>query len=468
MSRILMVASEASPFAKTGGLADVLGSLPAALARRGEEVGVVIPRYRIAQVNDPERIWNAMPVHVGPHRFLVDIDQVIYHGVRYLFLHCPRLFDRPGIYNQAEVDYADNHIRFGLLNRAALEIARLIFRPDVFHAHDWPAGLLALYLRSGFAGDPTFFGAKTVLTIHNLGYQGNFPASALGDLGIDPALHHPEGLEFFGRISFLKAGVVWSDAVNTVSPTYAREVQTPEFGFGFDGLLRSRAHKLTGILNGVDYDEWDPQHDPYLPAHYSSADLSGKLQCKLALLDELGLPHNPDRPLIGIVSRFVHQKGFDLLGEIAAPLAEENVAFAVLGSGDGRIESMLRYFGYVRPDKFGVRIGYDNGLAHRIEAGADMFLMPSRYEPSGLSQMYSLRYGTVPIVRATGGLEDTVDDETGFKFRGYSPLALFGAIREALGAHEDRQSWQSRMRRGMAKDFSWDVSAARYQELYRS
>jgi len=414
-----MVTSEASPFVKTGGLGDVLGALPAALVRRCDEVAVVIPRYRVAEIPHSDRIWFSMPLAVGPHQFNVAVDQVIRDGVRYLFVDCPALYDRGGIYSEGGSDYADNHIRFGLLNQAALGIARNIFRPDVFHAHDWPAGLLPCYLRTGFAGDPTFFGAKCVLTIHNLGYQGNFPSWTLRDLGLDPALYHPEGLEFYGRLSFLKAGIVWADAVTTVSSTYAREIQTPEFGFGFDGLLRSRAYKLSGILNGVDYSEWDPANDPFLPAHYSSADLSGKRACKLALLDALGLPRNPERQLIGVVSRFVHQKGFDLFCEIAAQVADEDVAMAVIGSGDAAIEDIFRYFAYARPDKFGVRIGYDNALAHLIEAGSDMFLMPSRYEPSGLSQMYSLRYGTPPIVRATGGLEDSVDDETGFKFYGY-------------------------------------------------
>ncbi len=461
-----MVTSEASPFAKTGGLGDVLGALPAALVRRGEDVAVVLPRYRSVHV-PADRIRSELPVYMGPHRFAAAIDQFLYHGVRYLFVDCPPLFDRAGIYNEFGADYADNHIRFGFLSRAALEISRNIFRADIFHAHDWTAGLLPLYLRS-FAGDPTFYAAKSVLTIHNLGYQGDFPPSVLGDLGLDSTVFHPEGVEFYGRASFLKAGIVWADAVTTVSPTYAREIQTPEFGFGFDGLLRSRSYKLHGILNGVDYAEWDPRVDPYLPAHYSAGDLSGKRACKLALLDDLRLPRLPDRPLIGIVSRFVHQKGLDLLGEAAPQLADENVAFAVLGSGETDVEDMFRYFGYIRPDRFGVRIGYDNALAHRIEAGADMFLMPSRYEPSGLSQMYSLRYGTVPVVRATGGLEDTVDDETGFRFHGYAPSAIFTAIRQAMAAFEDQDAWQLRMRRGMAKDFSWDASAARYQDLYRS
>jgi len=461
-----MVASEAAPFVKTGGLADVLGSLPAALVKRGDEVAVVLPRYRTALIDSSERIWHEMPLSVGPHHFTVAIDQVIRQGVRYFFVDCPPLYDRPGVYNERNVDYADNHIRFALLNQAAIGIARHIFRPHVFHAHDWQAGLLAPYLRSTFSGDPTFFGSKCVLTIHNLGYQGNFWALRMQEVGLDPVLYHTEGLEFNGMISFLKGGIVFSDAVTTVSPTYAREIQTPEYGFGFDGLLRSRNYKLHGILNGVDYTEWSPETDSNLPAHFSSEELSGKAECKRQLLAEMGLPYDAARPLIGIVSRFADQKGFDLVAEIAAPLADENVGVAVLGSGDKRFEDMFRQFNAARPDKFGVRIGYDDALAHRIEAGSDMFLMPSRYEPCGLNQIYSLRYGTVPIVRATGGLDDTVDSTTGFKFDEYSPRALAEAIGEALQAYQFRDRWTERMRRGMAKDFSWDASAAEYQGLY--
>jgi starch synthase len=468
MARILMVSSEASPFVKTGGLGDVMSALPGALARRGEEVGVVIPRYRIAEIFGAERIWHAMPVWVGPHHFTVAIDQVIREGVRYFFVDCPPLYDRAGIYSESGYDYGDNHLRFALLSRAAMELSRHIFHAGVFHCHDWPAGLLATYLRAPFSSDPTFFGAKCVQTIHNLGYQGNFDSGVLWDLGLDRSLYHPDGLEFYGRMSFLKAGIVWADAVTTVSPAYAREIQTPEYGFSMDGLLRSRASKLSGILNGVDYTEWDPSTDRFLPANYNRADLSGKQTCKDVLAGALGLPRYPDRPVIGIVSRFAYQKGMDFVGEIAAELAEENLALAVLGSGDAAVENMFRYFARLRPDKFGVHIGYDESLAHLIEAGSDMFLMPSRYEPSGLSQMYSLRYGTVPIVRATGGLDDTVDDTTGFKYHGYSPDALLDAIRRALQAFQDRQSWVERMRLGMEKDFSWDASARRYQELYRA
>ena len=267
-----------------------------------------------------------MPLSVGPHHFTVAIDQVMRQGVRYLFVDCPPLYDRPGIYNEKNVDYPDNHIRFALLNQAAIGIARHIFRPHVFHAHDWQAGLLAPYLRSTFSGDPTFFGSKCVLTIHNLGYQGNFWAVRIEEVGLDPVLYHPEGLEFNGMISFLKGGIIFSDAVTTVSPTYAREIQTPEYGFGFDGLLRSRNYKLRGILNGVDYAEWNPKRTRSFPAHFSAADLRGKAECKRQLLAEMGLPHYGERPLIGMVSRFADQKGFDLVAEIAGPLAEENVA----------------------------------------------------------------------------------------------------------------------------------------------
>jgi starch synthase len=462
--KILMVASEATPFAKTGGLADVLGSLPAALVRLGDEVGVVLPKYRVAETHGAEPVWLSMPLWVGPHAYQVDIHRLIHRGVQYFFVDCPPLYDRPEIYGE----YPDDHIRFALLSQAALGIARHIFRPVVIHAHDWQAGLLAPYLRTTFAGDPTFYGIRTLLTIHNLGYQGNFPAAAFADLGLDPGLYHPGGVEFWDRVSFLKAGIVWSDAVNTVSPTYAREIQTPEYGFGMDDLLLMHSGKLSGILNGVDYEEWNPETGPYQVAHFSARDLSGKLASKKALLAEVGLPPHTRRPLIGIVSRFADQKGFNLLEGIAAWLADQNVAMVALGNGQKKYEDMFRQLTALRPEKFAVRIGYDDALSHRIVAGADMFLMPSQYEPCGLSQIYSLRYGTVPIVRATGGLDDTVQEETGFKFAEYAPEALQEAIERALQAFANREAWIARMRRGMAKDFSWDSSAREYQRLFRS
>jgi starch synthase len=453
-----MVASEAAPFSKTGGLADVLGSLPPALARLGDEVAVLLPFYRGTPLPAAAPILR-LPVQVGPHGFSVAIHEMVRQKVRYLFVDCPPLYDRAGIYGEGGADYLDNHIRFAVLSQAALGVARSIFRPDVFHGHDWQAGLLPVYVRESLALDPTFFGVRCVFTIHNLGYQGSFPVSAIADLGLDPRLFHSEGLEFFGRLNFLKAGIVWSDAINAVSPTYAREIQTPEFGFGLDGLLRAQASKLTGILNGVDYEEWNPETDRHLPANYSARDLSGKRACKLELEEEMGLLPDPDRPLIGIVSRFAHQKGMDLVVGMAPLL---NARLAVLGSGEAALENAFRSLALAYPDRIAARVGYDEGLAHRVEAGADMFLMPSRYEPCGLNQIYSLRYGTVPIVRATGGLEDTVDEQTGFKFRD----GLAGAVDAALHEFQHPEMWASRMRRGMAKDYSWDTSAVEYQRLY--
>lgn len=474
-----MVTPEAAPFAKTGGLADVLGSLPAALAALGEEVAVVLPRYRAAAIRGSERIWHALPVTAGPHNYLVAIDQVTVavdhatgRGVRYLFVDCPPLYGRAGIYGERGIDYADNHLRYAMLNLAAIGIARDIFRPDVFHGHDWPSGLLGPYLHETFRADPTFFGAKFVLTIHNVGYQGNFSAAMLGDLGLDARLLHPEGLEFWGRIGFLKAGVVWADAITTVSPTYAREIQTPEYGYGLDGLLRQRAARVTGILNGADYDEWNPQTDSYIPAKYAASDLAGKWLAKKALLEEFNLPVKKSKPVIGIVSRLVDQKGFDLLtpvvSKLVAELAAEEFVVIAVGSGEERIEETFRDLARSYPSHFAVQIGYDHPLSHRIVAGADMFLMPSRYEPCGLGQMYALRYGTVPIVRATGGLDDTVDETTGFKFKNHTPEELLEAIRRALTAWKDQPGWRKRMLRGMRKDFSWGASALEYQKLYRS
>lgn len=461
-----MVASEATPFAKTGGLADVLKGLPIALAKLGDEVAVVLPRYESVVITGAERIWHAMPLAVGPRTFTVAIDQVTVEGVRYMFVDCPPLYGRPGVYSEAGADYPDNPIRFAALNVAAIGIARDIFRADIFHGHDWPAGLLGPYLKASFADDPTFIDSKYVLTIHNLGYQGNFPATAAGDIGFAGTGFYSAGLEFWNQTSFLKAGIVWADAVTTVSPTYAREIQTPEFGFGMDGLLRARTAGVHGILNGVDYAEWNSSTDVYIAKPYSALDLSGKMAAKRALLAEVGLPVNNGRPLIGIVSRFASQKGFDLLAAVADEVFANDVAVVAVGSGDPWYEELFRHMARMHPDKFSATIGYDETFSHRIIAGSDMFLMPSRYEPCGLGQLFSLRYGTVPIVRATGGLEDSVDETTGFKFREFTTDALLGAIRAALAAWTDKRSWETRMAAGMAKDFSWSAAAAQYQTLY--
>ena len=464
---ILMVASEATPFAKTGGLADVLGALPAALQARGQQAAVVLPAYRNSQYPSlPRTAYRGLWVPIGPG-YLVDILETTERDVTFYFVDCPPLFDRDGIYGSASVDYPDNHLRFAVLSMAAVGVARYLFRPHIIHVHDWQAALVPVYIREHFGDDPTFGGVKILFTIHNLGYQGIFGPEALPLIGLDPKLFNPAQLEFFGKVNFLKGGIAFADAVSTVSKGYAREIQTPEYGFGLDGFLKER-RPIYGIVNGVDYVEWNPEHDPNIAKNYSVDDLSGKPACKRALLEELGLPIGDlKRPLIGIVSRFASQKGIDLIADVASQLLERDVSLAVLGSGDRQYESMFQLLAQTYPDRVAVRIGYDNPLSHRIEAGADMFLMPSRYEPCGLSQIYSLRYGTVPVVRATGGLDDTIEEDTGFKFREYDGDAMLAALGAALKTYRDRDRWLAMMRRGMRKDFSWSAVAVEYIGLYR-
>jgi starch synthase len=470
--KILMVASEATPFAKTGGLADVLGALPVALAERGEQVAVVLPAYRENRYPNPTReAYRNLWIPIGPG-YRVDIQQTEVRNaggrsVTYFFVQCPALYDRDGIYGTAAGDFPDNHLRFAVLAMAAVGVVRQLFRPDILHLHDWQAALAPVYIREHFQGDPTLFGLKTLLTIHNLGYQGLFGPEVLPQIALDARLMNPEQLEFFGRVNFLKGGIAFSDAIGTVSKGYAHEIQTPEYGFGLDGFLR-RHGPIAGIVNGVDYNEWNPERDPQIARNYSPADLSGKRACKQTLLAEYGLPQdNLDRPLIGIISRFAAQKGFDILADAASRMMLQDLNLVVLGSGDRLYESMFRALAQNYPQKVGLRVGYDTGLAHRIEAGADMFLMPSRYEPCGLNQIYSLKYGTVPVVRATGGLDDTIEHSTGFKFRDYSGDALLEAVRQALKAFQNTEHWARRMRRGMEKDFSWSASAGEYADLYR-
>jgi starch synthase len=462
-----MIASEALPLAKTGGLADVLGALPAALQAQGDEVAVVIPRYGFIDLKDLRRVWDHAPVYLGMARYETSI--YLHPGAVPIYLiDCPRLFDRPGLYGEAGVDYSDNHIRFAVFARGALSVARWLFRADVLHCHDWQAGLVPVYLRTIFSTDPTFLGTKSLFTIHNLGYRGLFPPAALVDTAIDPSVYRPDGLEFFGQVSYIKGGIVFADALSTVSPTYAEEIQTTEFGWGLEGALRARASVLHGILNGVDYAEWNPETDPYIAARYSADDLTGKSVCKRELLAEFGLPsHALEEPLIGIVSRFAWQKGTELVTQVADDILDMGMYLAALGSGEPEYEDWFRRLAAANPDRIAVRIGFDNPTAHRIEAGADLFLMPSRYEPAGLNQMYSLKYGTVPVVRATGGLNDTIEESTGFKFWDYSGSALVAALRAAAFAFADRAAWESMMRRCMQQDFSWGRSAAAYSALYR-
>ena len=467
MIKVLMVASEAAPFAKTGGLADVVGALPAALRDFDCEVAVLIPRYRTVDISSARRIYDALPVWLGGVMYQTSLYQAD-AATPFYFLEAPTLYDRDGFYGDSSGDYPDNAVRFAVFARAALAVARRVFRPQIIHCHDWQSGLVPVYLRTVFAYDPTFMGMKTLFTIHNLGYQGLFPVAVLPQLGLDRRVFSMDGLEFFGQVSFIKGGLNYSDALSTVSKKYALEIQTSEYGFGLDGVLRARRSHLCGILNGVDYGNWDPQSDPHITAHYSEEDLSGKRLCKQDLVREFGLPAAAmKRPLLGVDSRLTPQKGIELIIEIAEALAAEDLYLVVLGSGDAVYEDALRAAALAHAGRIGIRFGYDEALAHKIEAGADMFLMPSQYEPSGLNQMYSLRYGTVPVVRATGGLDDTIDEGTGFKFQEYSSHALLAAIRDAATAYEDRQGWEARMRLGMRKDYSWRASAAEYAALYQ-
>jgi len=460
-----MVASEAAPYAKTGGLSDVVSSLPRALTALGHQVAVLLPRYRETERFAMRRIWDNLPLQLGPNRFNASVMQSETDET-FLFLDIPELFNRSGLYGDAEGDFSDNAVRFAALARGALELARRVFLPDIFHCHDWQAGLVPVYQRQ-FAGDPTFLRIPTVSTIHNLGYQGLFPVAALAQIGVDPAFFSPQGLEFYGQVNYLKAGLVYSDWLTTVSRRYAEEIQTPEFGFGLDGLLRERRASLSGILNGADYTRWNPEIDPLIPAQYSAGDLSGKAECKAELLREFSLSGGAGAPLLGIVSRFTSQKGCDLIAAaLPALFAEENFNLVALGSGEPEYESLFIDLAAKFPGRVGVHTGYDDGLAHRIEAGSDIFLMPSRYEPCGLNQIYSLRYGTVPVVRATGGLDDTIDSETGYKFTPYTVEAFTQAVRDALAGYRNRKVWQVMMKIGMARDFSWDSSAREYDRLY--
>ncbi|HEY7958388.1 MAG TPA: glycogen synthase GlgA [Polyangia bacterium] len=476
--RVLHVASEIAPYAKTGGLADVLGALPAALARLKTEVMVVAPRYRAI---DPDRFglgrWlSTVPVPLGDGTIEVGVYEGTPPGgarVRLFFIDHPPSFDRDGLYGPpGGGDFPDNARRFTLLGRAALALAaHLGLWPDILHGHDWQAGPALLYARSthGDLRPP-----RTVFTVHNLAFQGLFPESTVEELGFPRALYHPDGYEFYGQVSLLKAGLVLADRITTVSPSYAKEIQTPEQGCGLDGLLRARADRLVGILNGVDYEVWSPEHDRYLPAGYSKDALGGKRRCKLELQRAFGLPLSADTPLSGSVSRLTEQKGFDLLLGALPHILEGDAQVALLGTGDPELERALIALAARHPKKLAVRIGYDEALAHLIEAGSDLFLMPSRYEPCGLNQLYSLRYGTPPVVRATGGLDDTIVDYeprsrsgTGYKFVETTAPALTSAWRRALHTYRETPSeHQALQRRGMAQDFSWAASARRYLELY--
>src|SRR3989440_7742005 len=470
--RILFVASEGLPFSKTGGLADVVEALPKALVARGHEVAVVLPRYRGTKTSTI--VMPSLTIPLGLRlRFPAVADGTVLNGVRYFFVDDPAYFDRDGIYGTSTGDFSDNAERFSEFSRAAIEIAKHIWPADVIHCHDWQTALVPVLLRTSYSDDAVLKDIPFSSTFHNLAYQGKFSRAARERAGSPAVTFIPSRLEFYGDVNFLKGGIVYSDYVTTVSRRYAQEIQTKEYGYGLDGVARGRGDRLVGILNGVDYSAWNPAKDTFLPAKYSPKDLSGKLLCKQDLLKTFGLPDIPGRPVVGIVSRFADQKGFDLIAEVAPEIMREDMALAVLGSGDKKYEKLFETLAIAYPDRVGVKIAYDNAIAHKVEAGSDMFLMPSRYEPCGLNQIYSLKYGTVPIVRATGGLDDTIElfdlehgTGTGFKFWDYTGGALLYTIRQALHHFADERIWKRIQLNGMEKDFSWKTPAAEYVKLY--
>ncbi len=472
---IAFAASECVPYSKTGGLANVIGALPRWLVGAGHRVSVYIPRYRQTHLERAETIIASITIPFDDrYRFCSVLFGGNHSGVDFYFIEYPPYFDRDGIYGTPTDDYPDNAERFALFCRAVIEASKIIGVPDVFHCHDWQTGLIPVLLRTQYASDPVTRRAATVLTIHNIGYQGLFPPDTLPLIGLPWDLLAISKLEFFGNVNFLKGGIVFADMITTVSRRYAHEIQTAEYGFGLDGVLRDRSSNLAGILNGVDYESWNPATDPQIAARYSENDLSGKKQCRADLLQNFGMTDKGKRtPILGIVSRFAGQKGFDLIAQIIDRLVREDIKLVVLGSGEKRFEDMFLLMQKHFPEKIGVKIVYDNRLAHVIEAGADMFLMPSRYEPCGLNQIYSLKYGTVPVVRATGGLDDTVDSwddrsrkGTGFKFADYNGESLLLAIKHALHAFSDQTVWETMMRNGMKKDFSWEKSSREYIRVY--
>jgi starch synthase len=475
--RILIVASEAAPFAKTGGLADVASALTRALAAAGHDVKLLMPAYARV-VRGKWRLQQhpklqGMRLHFAgrDYSFSIATTPLPQSKAEVYLVQSNEFFGRDGIYTWDR----DEHLRFGMLSRAALEICQwLSWAPDVLHCNDWHTALAPLYLKAGYSWDKLFARTKSVLTIHNIGYQGVFPADTLHELGFSDhaQLLHQDDLRA-GKLNFLKTGVIYADALTTVSETYAREIQTQDYGMGLQDLLRARSDSIVGIVNGVDYAEWDPATDLRIPQRYSPKDLGGKRLCREQLLARLKLAPTKQAPVFGIVSRLTAQKGFELLPEVLPALLKSDVRLCVLGSGEERYEQYFHWLHGAYPGKVGFWAGYDEELAHWIEAGSDFFLMPSLYEPCGLNQMYSLRYGTVPIVRKTGGLADTVEPfdpatkrGTGFWFEEFSARALEGALRRALECYQDPDAWRALQQNGMARDFSWERQVKRYLELY--
>lgn len=474
--KVLIASPEVYPFVKTGGLADVTGSLPKALRKLGVDARVILPKHK--QIGDkfPLRYSNLhISVQISSKKVEAEIVESYYDGVTAYLIEKDEYFFRDYLYSTPDGDYLDNAERFTFFSKAIIEAMKVTdFVPDVLHLNDWETALSAMFLRVHHSEDPKLKKVATLLTIHNLGYQGIFWHYDMHLLNVGWEYFTPEYLEFYGKINFLKAGIVFSDIINTVSRKYSEEIQTPEFGFGLDGVLRKRSRDLFGVLNGIDYSEWDPEKDEKIPQKYGIETLEKKAVNKIYLQRELQLPESEDIPLLATISRLSDQKGFDLITSAIPQLVQLGIQYVILGTGERKYHDLLEDLKRRYPNSIGLKIGYDDRLAHLIEAGSDMFLLPSRYEPCGLNQLYSLKYGTIPIVRAVGGLDDTIidyDDDpwsgTGFKFEEYSVSALVRAVERALEVYKDKKAWRALQKRGMLQDFSWDNSAREYLKLYQ-
>jgi len=463
---IAFVTSEAVPYAKTGGLADVSGALPQELEKLGHNVILVMPYYEVVKKkNIPVKKLDNADVYVAK----TGKDLPVY------FIANEEYFNRPELYGTPQGDYPDNALRFSYFCNAVLDLLpKIHFKPDIINTNDWQSALIPFYLRNSRKDEVFYKDTKTVLTIHNMAYQGLFEPSVLPEIGIGWDSFKPHGgVEFWGKMNFLKAGLVSVDAINTVSEKYSKEIQTDEYGCGLDGVLRDQGGHVYGILNGIDYSQWNPEVDDLILRKFSMSSLNGKMDCKKDLLREFGLTALDSTPIIGVISRLADQKGFDILAEIIEELAILDMRLVLLGTGDERYHKLFTKIKEKYPEQFGIKIAFNNALAHKIEAGSDMFLMPSRYEPCGLNQIYSLKYGTVPIVRGTGGLDDTIQDfnpETkagnGFKFYEYSSWELLNTIKRALRLYKNKELWNTLMLNGMKQDFSWSKSAEKYIEMY--
>lgn len=482
--RIVLASSEAVPFAKTGGLADVATALSKALSRQGHDVWLILPYYRLnakAGEFNIEPTGCTITLNIGAKRVSAEIFRTKLPGsdVTVLLVDQPGYYQRDGLYQDNGRDFKDNCERFAFFSRAVLEAAQQLgLRPDVIHANDWQTGLIPALLAVEYRQRPGIETTSSVFTLHNMAFQGRFWHWDMLLTGLDWKYFNWRQMEFFGELNLLKTGIVFSDMITTVSPTYAREIQTAEYGCGLEGVLQSQREKLVGILNGVDTEEWNPAVDPHLARNYSVGSVSdGKPICKAALQKRMGLPANSAVPLFGMISRMTDQKGFDLIAECATEILQHDLQMVFLGTGEERYEHLLKRLSAEFPEKVAATIGFNEGLAHEIEAGADAYLMPSRFEPCGLNQMYSLVYGTVPVVRTVGGLADSVVDATaenlqsgtanGFRFDAYTSIELARQVRRALDAYHDHPTWQALIENGMRRDWSWNRSASEYIEVYQ-